>query len=97
MPFRDDPLRSSGALTRLRGPHLDVRVSRVRSISSFAAQTRDVTGYDAGPSHVDEEVHRKVLSAPVLLRRPDRSGIFLSTFEEETSEILRLEHGFVWC
>jgi hypothetical protein len=40
-----------------------------------------VTGYDAGLSHVDEEVHCEVLSAPVFLWCPNRTGVFLSTFK----------------
>ena len=68
------------ALTWLCGPHLNVCVSRVSGVSRFAAKTRDVTGYDAGLSHVDEEVHCEVLSTPVFLWRPDRTGVFLSTF-----------------
>jgi len=78
------------ALTRLCGPHLNVRVSRISGVSRFAAKTCDVTGYDAGLSHVDEEVHCEVLSAPVFLWRPDRTGVFLSTFKSRviTSAVL---------
>jgi hypothetical protein len=77
-------------LTRLSRPHLDVRLPGVGGVPRLAAQARDVARNDSGLPHVHEQVHRKVLSALILLRRPDRSGVFLLTFK---SSVIKSSDG----